>query len=151
MTEMKKSGLPSSVVAISLANTLVNLNHAQTASKIRSVSDAQNLVDFFHTIIQTNQGKLVHCLPSTRLDDQCHLGQHNHDFSWHVAQLVLEIYPRISLLPQSLFLNRTDVQVDPDDENKAKYRGVVMNAGSNFGFGISVSDVCFSHMTKVTL
>src|ERR1700760_645317 len=94
-TYVKKSGLPLNVGAISLANTL---NHVQTASRIRSVSDAQNLIDFLHAIIQTNQGMLVWCLPIAWLTNyHCHLAQRDRNLSWRVAQLVLEIYPRISV------------------------------------------------------
>src|ERR1700759_2696578 len=143
---MKKSGLPLNVGAISLANALVNLDHVQTASRIRSISDAQNLVDFFHVIIQGKR------LPSTRLaDDDCHLGQHNRELSWRVAQLVLEIYPRISLLPQSLFLNRADIEVNPDDSGKGKYHGVAVRLWRINDVGISVSNEYISSMPLGTV
>jgi uncharacterized protein with von Willebrand factor type A (vWA) domain len=133
------------VAAISLANRLLSFDHVETASRIFSVSDAQNLIDFLHAIIQTDQGRLVQYLSSSLLiDNRCHLGQHNQDLSRHATQLGLEIYPRISLLPRSLFLNRTDIKIDTDDKRKGNYCGVAVKVWRRFGYGISVSNVCFS-------
>ncbi|KAM6493171.1 hypothetical protein JOM56_011305 [Amanita muscaria] len=89
---------------ISLMRALVRFNPAETAMKIRMITDAQNLIE------------LIFCLNK----NECFT-------SWfgavadNATRLAVAIYGRVPLLPLSLFLNSADL-----DRDEATYQGMVV-------------------------
>ncbi|KIL65364.1 hypothetical protein M378DRAFT_10767 [Amanita muscaria Koide BX008] len=83
-------------VMIQRMSSLLAFDHAETAARVRSVTDAQKLVDLINLLI----------------NDETFLSQCGRDAACKAALLVSEIYSRVSLLPRSGFLSGPTQQCD---------------------------------------
>jgi hypothetical protein len=108
--------------AVDLMRTILDFDCAETASKISSVSDAQNLVDFiFYVSHSINQHHML--IHSQFVDNKLSFQWWNLRLASSASLLVLEIYARMPVVPQSLFLNKIYLRVD--DEYYAQYQGKI--------------------------
>ncbi|KAM6492945.1 hypothetical protein JOM56_011079 [Amanita muscaria] len=113
-----ESHLSLNVDAIGLVRALIRFDPTETAMKVRSIMDAQNLVE------------LIFCLNRK----QCFkswFGAAAHN----ATRLALAIYGRMPLLPRSLFLNNADL-----DRNQMTYQG---RAVKMWNSNVSVWRECF--------
>jgi hypothetical protein len=86
---------------------LLTFDYTETVSKIDTIPDAQNLLDLIFYTIHNRK------FPIRYGPDAMHTA----------LQLALEIYARVPLIPQSLFMNGPDVQIG----DKVKDSGVLYN------------------------
>ncbi|KAM6499257.1 hypothetical protein JOM56_004765 [Amanita muscaria] len=89
------STLAVSATIINLIPHLLTFNHAEVASKVDSVSDAQKLIDLIDLV--TNTASL--------------LSQYGTNVARKAVYLASEIFRQTPVLPQSLFLNRSSPDV----------------------------------------
>ncbi|KIL63122.1 hypothetical protein M378DRAFT_728741 [Amanita muscaria Koide BX008] len=113
-----ESQLSLNVDTIGLVRALVHFDPTETAMKVRSITDAQDLIE------------LIFCLNKK----QCFkswFGAAAHN----ATRLALAIYGRVPLLPRSLFLNSAALDVD-----KRTYQGKAVRIWSNVDY---VRQECF--------
>ncbi|KIL54846.1 hypothetical protein M378DRAFT_18491 [Amanita muscaria Koide BX008] len=94
-----KLELSPSTTIINHTYSILRFDCAEIAAKVRSISDAQRLVDL-----------LMHLI-----DEKCILSQYKPDAMNKAARLVLRIFSRIPVLPRSLFLNVKRITSDKGD------------------------------------
>ncbi|KAM6501591.1 hypothetical protein JOM56_001568 [Amanita muscaria] len=115
------------VDTIGLVRALVHFDPIETAMKVRSITDAQNLIELI-SCLNKNQ-----CLKSW-------FGAVAHN----ATRLVLAIYGRVPLVPRSLFLNSSDLDLVANPTYQGKAVDIWFSNGS-------IQEECFDAFVRGNL
>src|ERR1700759_3564988 len=100
--------------------TILDFDYAETASKICCVSDANNLVGFIcHVSYSIDQRHML--IHSQLISNKRFFQWWNSRVANNASHLALEIYSRIPVVPQSLFLEH--VSLSSKNVLYARYQG----------------------------
>src|SRR6201995_5349618 len=114
--------------------TILDFDYAETASKICCVSDANNLVDFIcHVSYSIDRRHMLIC--SQLISNKCFFQWWNSRVANNASLLALEIYARIPVVPQSLFLER--INLSSEIMVYACYQGKMACSGRAYGINVS--------------
>ncbi|KAM6503620.1 hypothetical protein JOM56_000563 [Amanita muscaria] len=125
-----ESQLSLNVDTIGLVRALVHFDPTETAMKVRSITDAQNLIE------------LIFCLNKKQcFKSWSGAAAHN------ATRLALAIYGRVPLLPRSLFLNSAAL-----DEDKRTYQGKAVTIWINVDYVFEVANaIQYLHLLGIVL